>query len=257
MNYTAQIRVLLILTMLLSAAAGFCHAGPLEDGDAYLKDKRASEAEAAYTQALATTPDSVKALIGRGRARQALGNKEGAAADFDRAVKLAPTNGEALGYRANFRELAMNDYKGAIEDYNRYIVLHPKSSTAYLDRGRTLQKAGSLSDALADLDKSVALKADVSAAHAVRGLVLEKMGRNAEAFESYQKALELKPDNPRPKRAWNSCRPGWRGSRTRPGLPIHRGVGPEAWQRQASPPISQLEKRIRRLGHRTKRRARV
>ena len=196
MNYTAQIRVLLILTMLLSAAAGFCHAGPLEDGDAYLKDKRASEAEAAYTQALATTPDSVKALIGRGRARQALGNKEGAAADFDRAVKLAPTNGEALGYRANFRELAMNDYKGAIEDYNRYIVLHPKSSTAYLDRGRTLQKAGSLSDALADLDKSVALKADVSAAHAVRGLVLEKMGRNAEAFESYQKALELKPDNP-------------------------------------------------------------
>lgn len=112
-----SIRMLALLTLLLPAGAGPGHAGSLEDGDAHLKARRVSEAEAAYTQALAETPGSVRALVGRGRARQGLENKEGAAADFDQAVKLAPENVEALRYRAHFRELAVNDYRGAIDDY--------------------------------------------------------------------------------------------------------------------------------------------
>src|SRR5262249_62224179 len=75
---------------------------------------RAAEAIAAYEQALAIRPDYVKALIGRGAARQALNRHREALADFERVIALDKTNADAQ-HNAALAALTLGDYRRGFE----------------------------------------------------------------------------------------------------------------------------------------------
>ena len=195
MKTTVCTRLIRMLTALGLMGAIAVHAGPMEDGAAHLKAGRAKEAETAYAQVLATSPNEVDALLGRGRARQKLGNNAGAAKDFDQAVKLAPKNPEVWQRRGLFREATSNDGAAALADYNQLVELVPKNPQAYALRAALWLKAEKPKAALVDAEKIIQLKPDLAQGHALKGFALEQLALIGPAAESYQKALQLDPKN--------------------------------------------------------------
>jgi len=170
-------------------------AGPFEDAQALIKEKKYQEAEAALTALLKDSPDNPSYSFERGKARQGLGDNPGALADYERVIQLAPNHGAVFSQRAGFRENVLKDLPGAIADYTQLARVLPGNWSPLFQRGRALEKAGAFKEALADLDRSIALKSDYGPAHVGRGVVLEFLGREDEAAASYRRALEVQPKN--------------------------------------------------------------
>jgi tetratricopeptide (TPR) repeat protein len=92
----------------------------------------------------------------RANARQAKGDLDRAIADYDEAIRLAPTlattyNGRAAAWQAK------GDLDRAIADYDEAIRLNPKYATAYNNRGFAWKAKGDLDRAIADYDEAIRL----------------------------------------------------------------------------------------------------
>jgi tetratricopeptide (TPR) repeat protein len=114
-------------------------------------------------------PKYVAAYINRGSAKSQLNDVQGALADFNQAISLAPQdayisygNGTyAYIYRGVLKSTKLNDANGAMADYNKAIELDPKNVLAYTVRG--ILKKVALSDrpgAITDLQKAKNLYED-------------------------------------------------------------------------------------------------
>ena len=75
-------------------------------------------------------PDYVDAYYGRGVAKGGLDDYEGAIADYDRAIELKPEEAKAYDNREYIRVI-LDDYHGAIADYD-WAALEPP--TIFLKR---------------------------------------------------------------------------------------------------------------------------
>jgi tetratricopeptide (TPR) repeat protein len=93
-----------------------------------------------------------------GLAKQAKGDLDGAIADFNRAIELAPAYSYSYGRRAEAKK-RKGDLDGAIADYNKAIALDPADNFYYHFRGRVRQAKGDLDGAIADFTKSIELSA--------------------------------------------------------------------------------------------------
>jgi tetratricopeptide (TPR) repeat protein len=58
----------------------------------------------------------------------------GAMADYDRAIQMSPKFSDHYYRRAKFKADKLRDYKGAIADHNRVIQMYPNDSDSYLSR---------------------------------------------------------------------------------------------------------------------------
>lgn len=76
-----------------------------------------------------------------------------AEADFNDALKLAPTNAYIYYDRGNLYA-SRKDYAKAIDDYTRAIELDPKLAEAYYNRGLTRIHANNRAQGIADLSKA-------------------------------------------------------------------------------------------------------
>ena len=71
----------------------------------------------------------------RGNAKEAILNDyKGAISDFDKAIELNPKDADAYICRGTAKAI-LNDYKGAILDYDKYIELNPKDKNSSLFEG--------------------------------------------------------------------------------------------------------------------------
>ncbi len=156
--------------------------------------ERAANAQAAadWDAALRLEPASGQALIGRGRARLALGETDGAIADFGDAMRI---NGQSAGLLVarGYALLVKGDTAGAIADYTAAIALQPQNASAYNNRGLAHRKKGDLANAIADYSSAIKLNPAFAQAHANRGYVYEAQGDKAAAVADLQRALSLDP----------------------------------------------------------------
>jgi tetratricopeptide (TPR) repeat protein len=91
--------------------------------------------------------------------------------------------------------MRLNDFGGALNDFDAGVALRPDLAEAYVDRGAVLLQVKRYSDALADLTKSIALKTEnANVAYFNRGLARERTGDLAGACADYRQALSLQPD---------------------------------------------------------------
>ncbi len=74
-------------------------------------------------------------LLG-GKYKEKLNDYRGALADYNRAIALNPKYFEAYSIRARLKDWRLNDGQGALIDYNQAIALNPKYSEAYFGRAR-------------------------------------------------------------------------------------------------------------------------
>ena len=86
-----------------------------------LGDKEGAIAD--YTQAIQLNPDDAGAYYDRGIARNDLGDKEGASADYTQAIQLNPGYADAYNNRGIARK-ALGDKQAAIADYQQAANLY-------------------------------------------------------------------------------------------------------------------------------------
>lgn len=87
------------------------------------------------------------------------------------------------------------DYLSARADFDRAIALEPTLGEAFVNRGVSLMADQDYAGALAEIDRGLALGVDEPAkAWYNRGLVQEGLGDAPGAYHDYRKAQDLAPD---------------------------------------------------------------
>lgn len=143
---------------------------------AQIEEQRFDAALESLNRSLAIDPDQPGALTNRGLLRaRARGDGRAAMADFEQALRLAPTHYEALLARANLlRDLGRVDE--ALQGYRRVIALGQQVTGNLLSR--------------------VQAEHWQAVAHYQQGLLFARLGQTGASRSAYQAALALRPAMP-------------------------------------------------------------
>ncbi|MEI6063052.1 MAG: tetratricopeptide repeat protein [Pseudanabaena sp. ELA748] len=114
-------------------------------------DKQGAIAD--YNEAIRLNPNLAAAYTNRGGAKFESGDKQGAMADFNEAIRLDPNLADAFRIRGDAKD-DIGDKKGAIADYNEAIRLDPNLAEAYSNRGAVYANSGEKLKALPDLHEA-------------------------------------------------------------------------------------------------------
>jgi tetratricopeptide (TPR) repeat protein len=93
---------------------------------------------------------------------------------------------------ADLRAGALGDIEGALADFDEAIRLNPDLAAAYHSRGAALAAKGDLERALADFEEAIRLKPDFANAYFGRARIRENDSENPDAaIADFEKYLEL------------------------------------------------------------------
>ncbi len=146
-----------------------------------------------YSAAVALFPHYAEAYVNRAAAWFDLGEKTAALADLDRAIELKPDAEAAYFNRARVRE-AMGDAPGAVRDYNASLALEPDNPPALVARGRLYEMLGAPDLALADYDRAATLAPNAAEPFLGRGSLLLRRAELDKAEADFRRAAGLAPD---------------------------------------------------------------
>jgi Flp pilus assembly protein TadD len=90
--------------------------------------------------------------------------------------------------------LSQEEYKKAIDDFNKALALDPENDYAYNLRGMAFMNQGKFSEAIDDFNKVIELDSGNAIAYVSRGWVHMNEGRNEEAINDFNRGIELDPD---------------------------------------------------------------
>ena len=167
-------------------------AGAALLGDVFAKRGLFGEALERYREASALAPEDVGIGLGEGSALVALGRGADAIVVAERLAALGPDRADTLVMRARAREL-VGDLEGAVRDSTRASTLSPGRADLLLLRGSVLRKQGDRAAALDALTAALELDPSLVQAWYEKGVVEEELQRPGAARAAYQRALELLP----------------------------------------------------------------
>jgi tetratricopeptide (TPR) repeat protein len=142
-----------------------------------------------------TGADIARAFFNRGTAyHRGPGDLDRAIADYDEAIRLAPSkavsyNNRAIAYRAK------GELDRAIADYDQAILLDPKHASAYQNRAVIHVERGEFDRAIADYDEAIRLNPKYALAYNNRGHAYQAKGDVARAIADYDEAIGIAPKN--------------------------------------------------------------
>ena len=156
---------------------------------------RLDEAEGAYKNILARSPDSPNALHLLGVVASQRGRHDIAINMIQREIALKPQTPEFhfnLGgiYRAAGRP------EESIAQIRRAVELKPEMPTGYANLGLGLSEIGRLDEALEALTTSLKYEPNRGGTHLDIGNVYWKQGKHELALACFRRAIEYEPDNP-------------------------------------------------------------
>ena len=176
----------LVLTTRQSAEAYFNRAY----AKSALGDKQGAVAD--YNQFIAINPQDAAAYTGRGNAKRALGDKQGAIADYNQAIAINPQDAAAYTGRGNAKS-ALGDKQGAIADYNQAIAINPQIAMPYYNLGLAKSDLGDKQGAIADYNQAIAINPQDAAAYDNRGNAKSALGDKQGAIADYNQAIAINP----------------------------------------------------------------
>jgi tetratricopeptide (TPR) repeat protein len=146
-----------------------------------------------FNQALQINPDHIATYSNRGSARHALGDLEGALADFDRAIQLTPRRAAALLYhnRAGVR-ITQQNFPAAMADYHEALEIDPQLCVAYISRGNARYHLG---DQAGHVDYAMAFTIDpkLAAREVIRILAEDMKGEPVAVLTNCNNHLKANP----------------------------------------------------------------
>jgi len=118
---------------------------------------------------------------------------QGAIADYNQAITIKPDYADAYN-RRGLAKSGLGDKQGAITDYNQAIKIKPDLAIAYLNRGVAKDDLGDKQGAIADYNQAIKIEPDSPYAYFLRGLVKSNLEDNQGAITDYNQAIKIKPD---------------------------------------------------------------
>jgi tetratricopeptide (TPR) repeat protein len=160
--------------------------------EAYGQRAAYKDAIADYSEALRLKTDDGASYYGRGQARLALNQIDGAISDLTQAIRYS---GEQPGlYVARgYAQLVKGSPNEAVADFTVAIRLDPKNASALNNRGLAYRKRGDLDNAIKDYSAAIALNPIYALAYNNRGYVFEAKGDKQAAAADFRRALSLDP----------------------------------------------------------------
>jgi len=157
---------------------------------------RRDEAKRLYRELLGRHPAHVGARNNLALLLDADGNHQGALAELDRALELAPDNSTLLVNRGALLG-ATGRFAAAERDLKKVLRIEPAHVEALFNLGVVMSKKGLWGEAVPHLKRAVELDPERGAAHYYLGEALNHVDDLYGALAAYQRAAELQPDNPR------------------------------------------------------------
>jgi tetratricopeptide (TPR) repeat protein len=144
-------------------------------------------------KSLLTHPATAIEYVMRGTAHAQLGDADGAIADYDRAIAIAPRLLLAYNNRGNLRQY-LGNMAGAIADFSQVLKIDSQSAIAYNNRAIIYTQSGQFALAIADFNKAIELQPDFVSVYNNLGNAYYQMGKHTAAIDNYSQAIALDPD---------------------------------------------------------------
>ena len=165
-------------------------------GTAYYILKDFNTALGDFNTVLQGNPDNLIALFGRGTIYGELGKNEEEIADYDKAIQLDSSNVfKVLAYNnrgVSYEEL--RQYEKAIADYTEAIKLDPEYAEAYRNRGNSYREIGEYEQAIADYTEAIRFNPEYTEAYYNRGVTHSQTAKYEQAIADYTEAIRLNPE---------------------------------------------------------------
>lgn len=140
-------------------------------------------------------PRLEKARVSRGICYHREGRYDEALADYNEAIRVAPTSAPAV-FDRGLLWLAKGNDDAALADFGKAIALDPKDADARVQHGQILRAYGRFDEAIADYEAAAALK-PADARYPLRRIdTLRDKGNFAAALAAADKLAAGKPDEP-------------------------------------------------------------
>jgi tetratricopeptide (TPR) repeat protein len=150
-------------------------------------------------QALSLRP-SANGYAYRGYTKGVLNDYQGAISDFNQALAINPRDADVYNNRGSIK-LATGDKQGAIADYNQALAINPRYVESYNNRGWVKAELGDYQGSIADFNQALAINPRHADSYNNRGIVKSILGDKQGAIDDYGQALAI---NPRFAGAYNS-----------------------------------------------------
>ena len=111
---------------------------------------------------------------------------------YDKVIKYDPKYTSAYNNRGNAKR-TLGDLESAISDYDKAIECNPKYINAYYNRGVVKRTLGDLEGAISDYDKAIECNPKYTNAYNNRGNAKRTLGDLEGAISDYDKAIECNP----------------------------------------------------------------
>jgi tetratricopeptide (TPR) repeat protein/S1-C subfamily serine protease len=145
-----------------------------------------------YDRAISINPKYAVAYNGRGLVKSALGNKQAGIIDFDRAIMLSPRYPGAYNNRCAAK-LELGDKQAAIVDCDRAIALNPNFASPYVNLGNAKLGLGNKQAAIIDYNLAIAIDPQNAFAYANRGNTKLLLGDKQAALIDVERAIFINP----------------------------------------------------------------
>ena len=137
-------------------------------------------------------PESYIAYEKRGLAKYNLQDFQGAIQDYNKAIEINPNLTEAYNNRGN-ASASLGDYRSALQDINKAIGINPGITEAYNNRGIAKYNLGDKNGAIEDFNKALVLNPQSLQAFNNRGNAKYFLGDMQGAIEDFNKVIKLDP----------------------------------------------------------------
>ncbi len=162
-------------------------------GQVAFRAGRYDEAVAAFRQALAARPESVRARVNLGSALAQAGDPEAAIATYREALELAPDNATA-SFNLGVLLAQAGDDAGAAEALAAAVERQPQDVGARLELARSLHRLGRFEAALSHVTRVVELDPAIEDPRLLAARILTAQDRFAEARQRLEAARALMPE---------------------------------------------------------------
>ena len=129
----------------------------------------------------------------RGQCKYEMDYYKDAIEDFNKAIKINPTNDLYLFHRAECK-YELKDDKGALDDLNKLLKIYP-SYLGFSFRGDVKINLEDHEGAIEDFNKAIEINPNIYIDYECRGKCKLKLKQYTNAIEDFNKAIEINSDN--------------------------------------------------------------
>ncbi len=151
-----------------------------------------AQAESYWTELIEEFPENPALWSNRGNAKVSQNNLKSAIADFDQAIKLAPTATDPYLNRGTAWE-GLGEWENAIADYRQLLELDPQDAMGYNNLGNAFAGKREWQDAIAYYQKATELAPNFAFARANYALALYQVGETAQSLQTMRNIVRKYP----------------------------------------------------------------